>query len=253
MKYHLPLLFSACLCAFTLARAESPEQFYDEANKAYQAGNFTAAIQKYEAILAAGNLSGEVFYNLGNAYYKNGNIAKAILNYERAMKLMPNDDDLRHNLQLANLNITDKIEPTPRLFVWDWWDGVKSAFSLNGITWLTYSFFTLTVLSAIVTILARSYAARRVGFIAGLVCVSALALSLVVFIGKLNADRDANAAIVTADITTVKNSPDAKSTDAFVLHSGVKVFITDKVNEWMKVRLADGKVGWMEQKAAEII
>jgi tetratricopeptide (TPR) repeat protein len=252
MKFVRPPVF-VCLIAFTLARAESPEQFYDQANQAYQAGNFADAIQKYEAILATGNLSGEVFYNLGNAYYKSGSIAKAILNYERAMQLTPNDDDVRHNLQLANLNITDKIEPAPRLFIWHWWDAAKSAFSLNGVTWLAYSFFTLTALSAIVAIVARSYAARRGGFFAAVVCASLLALSLAVFVAKLNAVRDSDAAIVTANSTTVKNSPDAKSTDAFVLHGGVKVFITDKVNEWMKIRLADGKVGWMEQKAAESI
>ena len=59
--------------------------------------------------------------------------------------------------------------------------------------------------------------------------------------------------MVTATITTVKNSPDAKSSDAFVLHAGVKIRLTDSVNEWVKIRLADGKVGWMERGAAEQI
>jgi tetratricopeptide (TPR) repeat protein len=253
MKLFLSFLPFVWLILIGSARAESPEQFFDEANQAYQAGRFADAIQKYEAVLQAGSLSGEVFYNLGNAYYKSGNIAKAILNYERAMKLTPNDDDLRHNLQLANLNITDKIEPAPRLFVWDWWDKAKSAFSLNAITWLSYILYALTALSAIIAVLARSYAARRAGFLAGVVSVALFAMSVVIFFGTLDALRNSTAAIVTANITTVKNSPDAKSTDAFVLHSGVKVFITDKVNDWMKIRLADGKVGWMEQKAAEII
>lgn len=253
MKLFLRLLPCLYLIAFAAARAESPEQFFDEANQAYQASRFADAIQKYEAILTTGNLSGEVFYNLGNAYYKSGNIAKAILNYERAMRFIPNDEDLRHNLQLANLSITDKIEPTPRLFVWNWWDAVKSAFSLKSITWLAYSFFALTALCTILAILARSYAARRAGFFAGVASVSLLALSLIIFVGKLNAVRNADAAIVTANITTVKNSPDATSSDAFVLHSGAKVIITDRVNDWIKIRLADGKVGWMEQKAAEII
>jgi SH3-like domain-containing protein len=60
-------------------------------------------------------------------------------------------------------------------------------------------------------------------------------------------------AIVVAEITTIKNSPDAKSSDAFVLHGGVKIQITDTVSDWIKIRLADGKVGWMERSAAESI
>jgi SH3-like domain-containing protein len=52
---------------------------------------------------------------------------------------------------------------------------------------------------------------------------------------------------------TVKNSPDAKSSDAFVLHGGVKVQLIDSVGGWSKVRIADGKVGWLEASAVEVI
>ena len=235
------------------ARAETPEQFFDQANQAYQQGKFSDAVQKYEQILQSGNASGELFYNLGNAYYKSGNIGKAILHYERALKLMPNDDDLRHNLLLANLMITDKIEPAPRLFIWDWWDSIKSSFSLNGITWLSYLLFVFVIGSIIFVVLARSYALRRIGFFSAIGGVLLLTFSLVIFVDKLDAMQSASTAIVTANITTVKNSPDVKSSDAFVLHGGVRVFVTDRVNDWLKIRLADGKVGWMEQGAAETI
>ena len=75
----------------------------------------------------------------------------------------------------------------------------------------------------------------------------------VILVGKATDLNSRTSAIVTAEITTVKNSPDAKSSDAFVLHGGVKVQITDSVSDWMKIRLVDGKVGWMEKGAAEII
>ncbi len=237
----------------TLAFAETPEQYFDLANQAYQQSKFVDAIVKYEQILQSGVASWELYFNLGNAYYKSGNVSKAILNYERALKLMPNDDDLRHNLQLANLMITDKIEPTPRLFLWDWWDSITSSVSLRTVTWLCYCLFVLVIGAIILAMLAPSYAKRRIAFVGGLACTMLLIVGLVVFIGKLHQVNTTDTAIVTANITTVKNSPDAKSSDAFVLHGGVKVFITDKVNDWIKIRLADGKVGWMEQKAAEII
>jgi SH3-like domain-containing protein len=56
-----------------------------------------------------------------------------------------------------------------------------------------------------------------------------------------------------SQIVTVKNSPDAKSSDAFVLHGGVKVQLIDSVGGWSKVRIADGKVGWLEASAVEVI
>ncbi len=232
--------------------AETPDQLFDEANQAYRQAKYSEAIKKYEQI-AEGNMSGEVFYNLGNAYYKSGNIGKAILNYERATKWLANDDDVRHNLQLANLMITDRIEPAPKLFIWEWWDAIKSAFTLTGITWLAYMFFVLVIGTVIITMLAPSYAWRRTAFFAGSISSLLFIFSITVFVAKLDSLQRSDDAIVIANITTIKNSPDMNSTDAFVLHSGIKVSIIDKVNTWCKIRLADGKVGWMEQTSAEII
>ena len=126
-----PGLFLLTLCLMSTAGpvwAQSPEQSFDQANLLYQQNKFGEARDAYEAIVHEGFVSGELYYNLGNAYYKTGDLGKAILNFERALRFMPNDDDLKHNLQLANLMIVDRIEPTPRLFLWDDWDGVKSAF-----------------------------------------------------------------------------------------------------------------------------
>jgi hypothetical protein len=246
-------IISVLLFITFTARAETPGQFFDEANQAYQKGTFTEAIEKYERLVQGGFLDADVFYNLGNAYFKSGNVPKAILNYERALKLNPNDDDLRHNLQFANLMLTDRIEPAPRLFVWDWWDSIKTAFSLDGVVWLCYVLYVLVIGSIILVMIARSYAVRKAGFIAGIVFAVLFAGSLVLFTGNLNRVQRSDMAIITASVTTIKNSPDPQSSDAFVLHGGVKVFITDRVNHWFKIRLADGKVGWMEQQAAEII
>ena len=235
------------------AFAQSPEQVFDRANQLYQQNKFAEARDAYESVVRNGFLSGELYYNLGNAYYKTGDVGKAILNYERALRLMPNDDDLKHNLQLANLMITDKIEATPRLFLWDYWDGIKGAWSLLTLTWICYAVCTLLIGSICVVILARTYQIRRLGLFGGSVSTAVLILFIILLIGKIGEVNRTDTAVVTAKITTVKNSPDAKSSDAFVLHSGVKLTITDSVNEWVKIRLSDGKVGWMEKNDAEVM
>jgi tetratricopeptide (TPR) repeat protein len=247
------IIICALLCAVTTMQAQTPQQVFDQANKLYEQNKFAEARDAYESILRNGYSSGELYYNLGNACYKLGNIAKAILNYERALKEMPNDDDLRHNLQLANLMVTDKIEPTPRLFIWDYWDRLMEWFSLREITWITYALFVLSIGFLIAIIFSPSYRIRRGAALACAASALLLIPALVMFLAKVSDLRSEDAAIVTADITTIKNSPDPKSSDAFVLHNGVKVQITDRLSDWTKIRLADGKVGWMEKSAAEII
>jgi tetratricopeptide (TPR) repeat protein len=237
----------------TTVRAESPEEAFDRGNLLYQQNKFVEARDTYEAIIREGYVSGDLFYNLGNAYYKTGDVGKAILNFERALRFMPNDDDLRHNLQLANLMIADRIEPTPRLFLWDYWDGVKGAFSLTVLTWTCYGLFVVLMALLCTGTLARTYRTRRLVLLGGSVDSIVLILLVVLLVGKIGDVNRTDAAVVIAKITTVRNSPDPKSTDAFVLHSGVKVTITDGVNDWYEIRLADGKVGWMEKSAAEVI
>lgn len=251
MKRYLCILAAVCLTG-TL-HAQTVEQRYQEGNTLYQQGNYAGAATAYETILKAGYTGGEICFNLGNAYYKQGNMGKAILNFERALRFLPSDDDVRHNLQLANLQIVDRIDPAPRLFLWEWWDGIKHVFSLNGITWLTWLAVVLLAASIALIVLARTFALRKAGFIASIAMGVVVVMLAAVLGGKIVDTNSTEDAVIVSMIVTAKNSPDPKSTDAFVIHAGLKVRITDAIGEWIRIRLADGKVGWVEIKSAERI
>jgi len=240
------LLLALGLLLIAGALAQTPEQLFLEGNALYQQGKLDEALERYQAILDRGFVSGELFYNIGNVHYRSGRIARAILFYERARRRMPQDEDLQHNLQMANLLITDRIEPTPRIFIWDLWEDVKNAFSPGGITWISYLAYLLTLALVGAFILARSYRMKRLMLLAaalgGLFTISAL----VIAVAKVSDLTRTDEAIIMEAVVTVKNSPDERSSDAFVLHSGTKVRMTDRVADWIEIRLADGKVGWIE-------
>jgi len=94
---------------------------------------------------------------------------------------------------------------------------------------------------------------RRIGLIGSALTGAVFLLLLAVFIGRLEDLGATDEAIMMASVATVKNSPDPKSSDAFVLHSGVKLWVVDRVSEWVKIRLADGKQGWVERSSIEVI
>lgn len=241
------------LCAPRLLNAQSPDQSFVQGNQLYQQGKIAEARDVYEDLVNHGYVSGELLYNLGNAYYRTGNLPKAILYYERALRLLPADEDLRNNLQLANLSITDKIEPAPRLFVWDYWDALKGWLPLHTLTLVAWGWYVLLLGAIAAIVLARTYAARKIAAYAAIACAVGFILFAAVFVGLLGDLNRGDQAIITGTLVTVKNSPDLKSSDAFVLHGGVKVQIVDRYATWSKIRLADGKVGWMEAGSAEII
>jgi tetratricopeptide (TPR) repeat protein len=247
------LFFGAVVCLAAGLHAQTVEQRYQQGNALYQQGKYAEAATAYESILQSGYTGGEICFNLGNAYYKQGNMGKAILNFERALRFLPADDDVRHNLQLANLQIVDRIDPAPRLFLWEWWDGIKDTFSLNAITWLSWLMVVLFLGSVALILLARTYALRKSGLIAAVATGVLLLMSATIFGGKVIDANSNEEAVITAMIATAKNSPDPKSSDAFVIHAGLKVRISDSIGQWLRIRLVDGKVGWIEIKSAERI
>ena len=85
----------------SLFAVSSPQ--FNKGNKAYEEGKFADAIMYYEQIISEEKLqSWALYFNLGNSYYKLTDYPNAILNYERALRLAPNEIDIRYNLDLAN-------------------------------------------------------------------------------------------------------------------------------------------------------
>jgi hypothetical protein len=228
-------------------------EVFQQGNRLYQEGKFEEARDAYESIVNNGYVSGELYYNLGNVYYRLGDVARAILNYERASRLISGDEDLRHNLDMANFLLADRIEPAPRLFIWEYWDGLKGGLSLDGATWLVYVIYLLMVTLSATAIMVRSYRLKRLSLIAAVCCVPLMIVATGLFAGKLTDQTRDDMAVVMAEVSNVKNSPDQSSSDAFVLHKGAKVQIMDRITTWIKIRLADGKVGWMNASGVEII
>ncbi|MCX6136797.1 MAG: tetratricopeptide repeat protein [Ignavibacteriales bacterium] len=248
-------LLTACMIFFgaMTAAAENGSQTYGTANALYMQGRYADAAAAYESILKGGYESGELYYNLGNAYYKTGRIQNSILNYERAKRYFPHDEDLQVNLQMANLQVVDKIDIVPQLFIWRWIDEVLGLFSTQTWGWILYALFIVMLVSFSLFLLLSGYTERRASLAAGMVTALLFTIVLGIFIGQSYRDENTRFAIIMADVTNVKSAPDARGNDAFVLHRGVKVQVVDSVNQWWKIRLADGKVGWAPQPDCEVI
>ena len=228
-------------------------QTFEQANQLYLQAKYPDAIAQYEKIVQSGFESGELYFNLGNAYYKSGNIQKAILNYERAKQLLPRDEDVQFNLQLANLQVVDKIDAVPRLFVYRWIDSMLALFSLSTMGWIVYSFFILTLAAFAFFLYARTYTQKRLSMFGGLVFSAALILTMIGYGVQSYKESNTEFAIVMSDVANIKAAPDSKGNDLFVLHKGLRVQVLDSVNHWRKIRLADGKVGWIPEDDCESI
>lgn len=240
------------VCISWSAADEASLQF-DQANELYRRADYKGAAAAYERILMNGYESAALYFNLGNACFKQQDVAASILNYERALKLAPHDEDIAYNLRLANLRIVDKVDPVPRLFFLEWWDDFVRLFS--GDEWAIIAIVALWVAAAAgaAFYLSRAYILQRVLFFGSILLLLAAIISFTTLAQRVQEEDNRKSAIVFQQSVTVKSAPDTQSTDLFVLHEGVKVELLDAVGSWHKIRLSDGKVGWLGREAFQII
>ncbi|MDP1678491.1 MAG: tetratricopeptide repeat protein [Bacteroidota bacterium] len=250
------LLLTLCFCvsgAALFAQTEELSSVFEDANRLYLEQKYDAAISRYESIVKNGYESGEVYFNLGNAYFKSGKLQNAILNFERAKKIIPNDDDVNFNLQLANVQLIDKVESIPELFIYRWMDSLLTMFSLETMVWLIYVLFLMVLGSFSVLLFARSYERKRYSLMSGMIVSFFLVVGIANFLVQSYRQSNSEFAIVMTDVANIKSAPDSKGNDLFVIHRGIKVQLLDSVNKWKKIRLVDGKVGWIPEGEVETI
>ncbi len=254
MRKLVTILLYLCASVVSVsAQTEELSSVFEDANRLYLEQKYDAAVSRYQSIIKNGYVNGEVYFNLGNAYYKLGKLQQSVLNYERARKFIPNDDDLNFNLQFVNVQLTDKIEAIPELFIYRWAESLLTVFTLDTMLWMMYALFLLTLGSFSYFLFAGTYERRRYSLMSGIICLVLLLLGTGNFLVQSYRESNTEFAIVMNDVSNIKSAPDSKGNDLFVIHRGLKVQVLDNVNKWFKIRLADGKVGWIPEKEIESI
>ena len=116
---------------------------WEAGNKAYIEGNYEKAVEEYNAIIEGGEYSMKLYYNLANAYFKQGETAKAILYYNKALRLAPSQEDIRHNLAIAEAQTKDRIAVIPEFFLNRWLRIVRN--SMSCMAWSVLSLVTFAI------------------------------------------------------------------------------------------------------------
>ncbi|MDP2060441.1 MAG: hypothetical protein Q8J97_11930, partial [Flavobacteriaceae bacterium] len=60
-------------------------------------------------------------------------------------------------------------------------------------------------------------------------------------------------AIVFVNEVTIKSEPLDKGENIFLLHEGTKVVVLETVDNWKKIKIADGKVGWIKSDKIRVL
>ena len=226
---------------------------FQNATDSYNDGAYEAAIQDYEQILANGEHSAALYYNLGNCYYKLNQPAPSIYYYEKALLLSPGDKEIQNNLIFANQMTIDAIEPLPETGLSKIYNSIIGILSFDQWAYMAVAFIILFVLGYLAYYFLKYSSQKRIAFISSMaaliISIVAIAFAFVQFEGY----KAEQPAIVFANECMVKSEPNNRSTEVFLLHEGTKVQVIESLDEYNKIQLADGKIGWVLQEDIKML
>ena len=253
MKTTQYILSSVFILLPVVLLAQDPSALFSEAEQQYDEGEYTGAVETYQQILRQGVESASLHYNLGNAYFKSGEIGEAILHYEKAAKLSPRDPDIRYNLKIARARIQDRITPPPVSFLMKVYNGMKYWLALNELAWATGALFLLTSLLFAGRHLFRYEQLRKISRSLFIVGIGLLILTVPLLVSRtLEASQEKYGIVLDPEIK-VYSAPQTISTEVFVIHEGTRVRVEQEQDNWFRIRLADGKEGWVQVPTVGVI
>jgi hypothetical protein len=230
-------------CGFAMSAVPQNVSTFDHANQAFAQGRYAESVKEYSAILSKRGFAVGVLINRGNAWQKLHQPGHAILDFERAAWLRPADGSIATTLQAiqrqAGIAVTQSTILRRLLSAVSFdtygWIVCGAAFALAAVVLVARSRglkWTATIKSAVA-------ACTAIGIAAG--------ASLVVRWPEL--DR----AVVLDAATPVRVAPAAAAEVSFSLPAGDVVYVSNRYHDYVALRTADSRSGWVDTRDVEKI
>ena len=228
-------------------KAQAPvSPLFEEGNTAYNNGDFFKAVTLYEQTLLTGKHSASLYFNLGNAYYRLNKVAESIYNYEKARQLDPENEDFKVNSAFAQNMTIDAIEPLPESQLSQIQNSLYALASASIWSKIIVLFVWLFAIFFSIYLLNKTIKLKRIFFVLSL-------FSLILFLSSFTIKFFANAeqenkkyAIIFSNEINIWSEPNLRAEIQFTLHEGTKVELLDSLDEWEKIRIANGSEGWIK-------
>ena len=249
MKHILFFVLFSCLTCF----GQVPEDLFRSGNIAYNKGAYDRAIVYYDSVSSLGVHSPELYFNLGNAYYKKNAIASSILNYEKALLLDADNAQLINNLAYAQNMTLDRFTSLPESELKKATADLVFLTSVRGWSMVLIAVFWLAAFLFFLFKRSNSSMLKRLFFTGFVISLLLSILTVVIILQQQNTLRNTNPAIVFVQSESFRSEPNMRSEVLLNIHEGAKVFILEDVEDWIKIKLQNGSIGWIPRSSVQPI
>jgi len=238
-------VIAGILMLFSIVSFAQNGPLFEQGKELYKAEKYQEAVNSWMKILNNKQHSVELYFNLGNAHYKLNNIGPSIYYFEKALKLAPNDTDIKNNLAFAQNATVDDIEPLPKSIFNKWYLSVAGVFTFEGWAMISVVFSVSFVVLFLLYYFSYSEGRKRLFFSTSMLSILILAMALTMAFSTYKEAIKDQPAIIFSESIEVREAPNLGSETSFTLHEGTKVQIIEKDTDWARIEIANGKDGWI--------
>ena len=233
---------------------QSPDSGHAQANQLFalgtelfETGDVPGAISAFESVAETGLQSDALSYNLGTAYLHQQDYGRAILHLERAAGSASVSERAEHNLRIAYERAGVARRPPSAVVA----AGNAATRIAGPLGWFFAGLLALTLASVLTGIgIAKSDIFRFRRYVLLTIWAAAILLvsvNVVIWQNTLTPD-----AIVLGS-ADLHRSPSPQSAVNSSVVVGLRVRITEELDGWNRIELANGTHGWLPAEFVEQI
>ncbi len=247
MKRLWIVLFLCSMCV-SITTAQTGTEALQQAEIAYNDGDYQQAITLYETVIANGAHNSEIYFNLGNAYYLADDLGRALLNYRRAHVLNPRNSDIDFNLTRVRGQRIDIQGDETAVF------DTLAALTSGTLTVAELGWIALGIWSGGFILLALYI--RRIQWhetlrVPLIIIGTLVIMSVILLSSRLYVEHSRPAAVIVAPAVLVRSGPGENYLQHFQIHAAAEIRILEIRDGWIRFTLPDGRQGWIPQASAE--
>ena len=233
---YLALLFSNLI-------ASNADSLFVRGNYYFDNEKYVQAARSYERLLNSVEHA-DLYYNLGNSYYRMGEVGHAVWAYEKGLQFEPRNRDIKHNLEITNTRVKDRINFPDGFVLLDWYNAYKNSRTINDLLMWGSVFLLLVGLVYVLgqfRFLGRQTTAKlQMTFVILTILIHGICLDKYWDIAE-----KPEGVIVSTSVNVYSVPAVRDEMIVFKIHEGLKAEITQSQDNWVEIILLDGKKGWI--------